>query len=154
MIGLESEFHSTDGDFSFGDQEEMGLGIRLATALAVDKKLGGRILDSEGRRNGKEIWGKQARWCDYSGPLDGSWVGMTILTSPTNFRPSWTHARDYGFVAMNPFGVKAFTKQPRQDVTVKKGESLKLRFAVIVHETDREEQYDPESTYRSSIGIR
>jgi hypothetical protein len=151
MLSIASEFHSTNGDVRFGDQEEMGLGIRLATTLAVETKSGGRILDSEGRRNGKEIWGKQARWCDYSGPFDGAWIGMTILTSPTNFRPSWTHARDYGLVAMNPFGVNAFTKQPRQDVTVKQGESFKLSFAVVVHETDHEEQFDPDLAYRSFV---
>ena len=53
--------------------------------------------------------------------LTGNWVGMTILTSPKNFRPCWSHARDYGFVAMNPFGLNAFTKIAKNDIVVKKG---------------------------------
>ena len=143
MIQMESTFGSNEGDLIFGDQEEMGLGIRLATPIAVDSKLGGRILDSEGRRNGGEVWGKQARWCDYSGKLEGTWVGMTLFASPKNFRPCWSHARDYGFVAMNPFGLKAFTKAERQDISIKKGEVLTLGYAIAIHESVSEESYDP-----------
>lgn len=137
----------TDAELTFGDQEEMGLGIRLASALAVDAKHGGRILDSEGRKNGDQIWGKNAAWCDYAGPLEGKWVGMTILTSPKNFRPSWCHARDYGFVAMNPFGLNAFTKAKRNDITVKPGEQLQLGYAVVVHESENETDYNPKAIY-------
>ena len=56
---------SGDREFSFGDQEEMGLGIRVCTPISVQR--GGTMLDSEGRQNEKEIWGKTADWCDYSG---------------------------------------------------------------------------------------
>jgi hypothetical protein len=125
----------------------MGLGIRVATPLAVDKKLGGRILDSEGRINGEKVWGKTARWCDYSGPLDGNWIGMALLTSPKNFRPCWSHARDYGFVAMNPFGLNAFTKAAKQDVIVKNGESLQLGYAVVVHESALESGFNAQKAY-------
>lgn len=97
-IALDSEFSPGDGELVFGDQEEMGLGLRMATELVVDSKQGGRILDSEGRINGKDIWGKTAAWCDYAGPLAGDngkrWAGMTLLTGPGNFRPCWSHARD------------------------------------------------------------
>lgn len=146
-ITLASEFKATGGDLRFGDQEEMGLGLRVATPLAVESKLGGRILDSEGRINGENVWGKTAGWCDYAGSLDGKWVGMTILTSPNNFRPCWSHARDYGFVAMNPFGVNAFTKAAKQDVIVKNGESLQIGYAIVVHESAQESGYNAKSAY-------
>jgi hypothetical protein len=145
LLKLTSELTSNDTDLVFGDQEEMGLGIRLASPLAVDAKQGGRILDSEGRKNGEQIWGKTAAWCDYAGPREGRWAGMTLLTSPKNFRPCWSHARDYGFVAMNPFGLNAFTKADRDDIVVKRGEKLRLAFAVVIHETDKESDYDPRS---------
>lgn len=147
LLKLTSELTSADAELVFGDQEEMGLGMRLATPLAVDSKKGGRILDSEGRKNGEQIWGKNAAWCDYAGPLDGRWVGMTILASPKNFRPCWAHARDYGFVAMNPFGLNAFTKAKRDDIVIKKGDKLRLGFAVVIHESEKEGDYDPKSVY-------
>ncbi len=151
MIAIASDFKTASSDLRFGDQEEMGLGVRVATPLAVEKKLGGRILDSEGRINGEKIWGKTARWCDYAGPLDGHWVGMTVLTSPKNFRPCWSHARDYGFVAMNPFGLNAFTKADKQDVVVKKGESLRLSYAVVVHESTQESGFNPQAAYEQFV---
>ena len=55
----ESSFSSEHGEFYFGDQEEMGLGVRMATPLAVRSRSGGRILDSAGRRNEAEVWGQQ-----------------------------------------------------------------------------------------------
>ncbi len=150
-IVIASEFKPTDGDLRFGDQEEMGLGIRLATPLAVEKKLGGRILDSEGRINGEKVWGKTARWCDYAGPLDGNWVGMAVLTSAKNFRPCWSHARDYGFVAMNPFGLNAFTKAPKQEVIVKNGQSLRISYAVVVHESTQESDFNAQTAYEQFV---
>jgi hypothetical protein len=147
VLKIASDFSSADADLTFGDQEEMGLGIRLTSPLAVDAKRGGRILDSEGRKNGDLIWGKTAAWCDYAGPLDGKWAGMTILTSPKNFRPSWAHARDYGFVAMNPFGLNAFTKAKRNDIIVKRGERLRLSYAVVVHESEKESDYNAKPIY-------
>ena len=138
LLELLSEFRANQQEVVFGDQEEMGLGIRLNTPLAVDQKQGGRILDSRGRRNGDEVWGQTADWCDYSGPLDGHWVGMTVLSDNSNVRPSWSHARDYGFLAVNPFGRAAFTKGEPSRIVVKPGEVFRLRFGVFVHESASE----------------
>ena len=138
LLELLSEFRPDKQEIVFGDQEEMGLGIRLNTPLAVDQKLGGRILDSKGRRNGGEVWGHTADWCDYSGPLDGRWVGMTVFSDNSNVRPSWNHARDYGFLAANPFGRAAFTKGEPSRIVVKPGETFRLRFGVYVHESASE----------------
>jgi hypothetical protein len=138
QLELASEFRPLIDEIVFGDQEEMGLGIRLHTPLAVDSKLGGRILDSEGRRNGAQVWGRTSASCDYSGPLSGRWVGMTVFSDPANFRPSWNHARDYGLLVVNPFGQKAFTGGEASRYRVKSGETLQLRFRVLVHESDSE----------------
>lgn len=152
LIDISSEFRPGNAELVFGDQEEMGLGIRMATPLAVDRKQGARILDSAGRRNGAEVWGKTADWCDYAGPLDGKWVGMTVFAGRENFRPCWSHARDYGFVALNPFGRKAFTKQEASRVVVKPSESLLLHYGVAVHESATEAEYQPAQTYRDFNG--
>ena len=62
--------------FTFGDQEEMGLGIRVATDHAVTN--GGVITSSDGRKNEKQVWGRQADWCDYS----GKGVGVMLMPDP------------------------------------------------------------------------
>lgn len=129
-IVLDSRFSGSD-DFYFGDQEEMGLGVRVATPLTV--KNGGALLNSDALRGEKQVWGRQADWCDYGGKIDGQPVGVTLIPDPANFRRSWFHARDYGFVAANPFGRQAFTKGEKSQLIVRSGESLRLRFAVRVH---------------------
>lgn len=134
LLTIDSTFRAPDADFYFRDQEEMGLGVRVATPIAV--KNGGRMIDSEGRINEKEIWGNSAKWCDYSGAINGQKVGITLMPHPDNLRPSWFHSRDYGALVANPFGRKAFGKGDSSRVFVKKGEVLPLRFGVFVHEGD------------------
>ena len=123
---------ANDGEFYFGDQEEMGLGIRVATPITEVN--GGKITDSAGRTGAKRIWSKSSAWCDYSGSIDGQELGMTILCHANNFRPSWMHARNYGLTAANPFGRKAMRKGTTSKVVVKKDETLRLRYAILVHD--------------------
>lgn len=56
------------GPLVFGDQEEMGLGIRLAANLV--ERNGGRIRSSAGGEGAAATWGQPARWCDASGIVD------------------------------------------------------------------------------------
>ena len=143
---------SSDREFYFGDQEEMGLGIRLATPIAVMSDEGGRILDSEGRRNGRAVWGKTADWCDYSGPIEGKFAGITIMPHPDNFRPCWWHARDYGFVAANPFGRAAFVpaRRARSSFT---GRSVRLRFGILIHASAKEDDVDLAVAYQDYLAM-
>ena len=127
---LESHF-SADNEFSFGDQEEMGLGIRVATPISEIG--GGTLTDSTGRQGAQQIWSHSAAWCDYSGSVDGQHVGMTIMCHPANFRASWFHARDYGLIAANPFGRAAMQKGEVSHVVIKPGEKHVLRYAVWIH---------------------
>jgi hypothetical protein len=138
---------SWDKEFWFGDQEEMGLGIRMATPITV--KAGGTILDAKGRRNEAQIWGQSADWCDYSGAINGRRVGMTLMCDPGNFRPTCYHARDYGFVAANPFGRKCFNKGDESKVVVKPGETLLLRYGVLIHESPDGKPLDLATEYEA-----
>ena len=126
LIVLDSAYTS-EAPFAFGDQEEMGFGVRLSTALTV--KAGGRIVDSEGRENEKGIWGKTPAWADYG----SSAAGVLVIPDPANFRPSWFHVRDYGLLVANPFGRKAFTKGEPSRVEIKPGETFRLRYAALLH---------------------
>jgi len=129
LIDWESEF-SGPATFSFGDQEEMGLGVRMATDLIVAN--GGVIANSDGLKNERQIWGKQADWCDYS----GKGGGIMLMPAPGGFRRSWFHARDYGLLVANPFGRRAFTRGEPSRVVVEKGQALTLRFNILVHDGD------------------
>lgn len=138
-------------EFVFGDQEEMGLGVRLATSIAENQGQGGLLTDGEGRTTARNVWGRQADWCDYSGVVGGRNVGVTILAHPDNFRPSWWHARDYGFVEANPFGREAFTGGEPSRVVVAPGEELRLRFAVVIHDGRPGAGFDAGPVYRRYV---
>ena len=141
----QSRFQSSQA-FAFGDQEEMGLGVRLATNIAVKKKLGGQILDANGRVN-TDVWGQVADWCDYSGIIDSKHVGMTVMPSNKNPRPCRWHARDYGFMAANPFGNEVFRAGERLQTKVEPNQSIALSFGVLVHEESDGAAYDPKKAY-------
>ena len=151
---------SSANEFYFGDQEEMGIGFRVATPIRVENESAGSVpagngtmIDSEGRRNGAEIWGNLADWCDYSGTLDGQHVGMTLFCHPQNFRPSWFHARDYGLLEANPFGRDAFGKGEKSKVIVQPGDSLRLRFGVLVHASPAGESPDLAAAYSDYLSL-
>lgn len=131
LLIWDATFRPEQREMVFGDQEEMGLGIRVATPIAV--KQGGTILDAMGRRNDREVWGNAADWCDYSGTIAGRHAGITTMCDPQNFRPSWLHARDYGALVINPFGQQAFRKGLASKVVVRPGESFRLRYGVLLH---------------------
>ena len=149
LLTFDSTF-TGDEAFAFGDQEEMGLGVRMATGLQV-KDGSGAITNSEGNRNEAGVWGRQAKWCDYSAVLDGRRTGILLVTHPKNFRESWFHARDYGFVAANPFGRKAFTGGEPSRLEVKPGESLRLRFAVWLYALDKDKSFDANAIARQYV---
>jgi hypothetical protein len=152
LFQFDSSF-SGEAPFAFGDQEEMGLGIRLATPLVV-KGGSGAITNRAGDKNEKEVWGQTADWCDYSGTIttplrsivpgrELDWkrrAGLLLVPHPQNFRPSWMHARDYGVLVANPFGQRAFTKGAPSRIDVKPGDSLRLRFGVWAYSSPIDEK--------------
>ena len=131
LIDWDAVFRSDEGEFTFGDQEEMGFGARVATAIT--ERNGGLVTSSAGLKTAKNTWGHQAHWCDYSGAVDGHLVGITLVAAPSNFRPSWWHTRDYGLFVANPFGRAAMKQGAMSAVTVKRGEDFRLRFGAVIH---------------------
>lgn len=119
----------------FGDTKEGSLGMRVGGAMSVDDKAGGVIVNSEGQRD-DEAWGKRAAWVDYSGPVDGEQVGITIFNHPQSLRyPTYWHVRTYGLFAANPFGVHDFLGKADADgsLTLTKGESFSLFYRIVLH---------------------
>jgi hypothetical protein len=144
-----STFRSDERDFAFGDQEEMGLGVRMATPLAVVN--GGRIKNSDGLKNEADVWGQQAHWGQYWGVLDGREAGAFLMPDPRNFRRSWFHARDYGLLVANPFGRNAFTKGNKSRVVVKKGEPFRLRFGVLFYDAPPDKSPEGPAVYQDFL---
>ena len=140
---------SSDTVFTLGDQEEMGLGVRMATPLTV--KEGGTILNREGKRNEKEVWGRASDWCDYSKEIDGETVGLLLMPSPGNFRRSWFHARDYGLLVANPFGRKAFNQGESSRIVVPEGETFPFTFGLFIHNFHGEPKETLEQAYQDFL---
>lgn len=108
-------------------------------AVRVSKTLsaffgGGQLSDSEGNVTEKEIFGKQARWVDYSGPVvvgqrDARHLvseGITYFDHPDNPRyPTHWHVRKDGWMGAS-FGMMAEYRIDQQN-------PLTLRYLLYAH---------------------
>jgi hypothetical protein len=122
-----------------GDTKEGTFAIRVVKALEAPV---GHMLNSEGAVGEKEIWGKRARWVDYSGTVEGEKLGLAIFDHPKNPKyPTYWHARGYGLFAVNPFGEHDFCNDPTRDgsLTIPPGQTLTLRYRVFIHHGDAAE---------------
>lgn len=117
-----------------GDTEEGLLGLRFADEFKEER--GATLLNADGLRGTKNIWGKRARWVDYATKIKGQAVGVTIFDHPSNPKhPTFWHARGYGLNAANPFGEHDFYNDKSRDgsVTIPAQGSLTFRYRVVVH---------------------
>lgn len=139
LIVMDTDLKAKDAPVTFDDTKEGSFGIRVRDAMA-EKGGKGTMTSSEGKTREPNIWGKQLDWVDYSGPLDGKTVGITVMADPANSVKTCWHARAYGLLAANPFGrsKSGFPAMRGNNdlVKIKAGESLKLRFAILVHDGD------------------
>jgi methane monooxygenase PmoA-like len=142
LLDYELSLTPEEGEVHYGDTKEGGLlSVRVATSMDGNK--GGRIQNSEGGVGEKECWGRPARWCDYSGPVQGRTVGIAVLDHPSNFRsPVRWHARDYGLMTTNCFGTSTFEGESggtRGEYRQKPEETLRFRYRVLIHHGGAEE---------------
>jgi hypothetical protein len=102
------------------------IGVRMAKSMGVLEG-GGRILDSEGRLNEKDIFRKRAQWVDYSGPVTGNEAGgITLMDHPSNpNHPSAFHVRDDGWMGSCLTLDRAEAIEP--------GRPLRLRYGLWIH---------------------
>lgn len=122
-------------DVRFNDSKEGFFAVRVAPSLAL-KDSKGHILNSVGDKDA-DAWGKPATWVDYTGEIDGKTVGITMFDSHRNFGyPTYWHARDYGLLAANPFGGKAFTGDEKKasPFSLQYGNSAEFIYAVLIHD--------------------
>jgi hypothetical protein len=134
VIDCEFVFRATLGPVKFGDTKEGTFALRLAPELDAPA---GSMVSSEGGIGEPQIWGKRANWVDVDGTIDRRALGVAIFDSPKSFRhPTYWHARGYGLLAANPFGLSYFFKDPHQDgsYTIPAGKSIEFRYRVFIHD--------------------
>jgi hypothetical protein len=126
-----------------GDTKEGAFAIRVVKSLEEKTPkcpaCTGVMLNSEGAQGEKAVWGKRARWVDYSGTVEGENLGISIFDHPSNPKhPTYWHARGYGLFAVNPFGEHDYYNDKTRDgsLTIDPGGKLTFRYRVWVHAGD------------------
>ncbi len=141
MIDWDETLHADPSELRIGDTKEGTMGLRVHPNLRLDNDerrgvttANGSAVNSEGVRGGT-VWGKRAKWVDYSGKIDGHPVGIAFFDHPQNLRhPTYWHARTYGLFAANPFGLSDFVGAGNDgSYTVPAGESLRFRYRFVFH---------------------
>ncbi|MBA3441102.1 MAG: PmoA family protein [Pyrinomonadaceae bacterium] len=135
IIDLQATILADQGtSLKMGDTEEGLLGFRFADEFRQDR--GATLSNSEGLKGTENIWGKRARWVDYSTTIKGEKTGVVIFDHPQNPKhPTFWHARGYGLNAANPFGEHDFYNDKSRDgsLTIPAGKDLSFRYRVVIH---------------------
>jgi len=126
LLMIDMEFKVMDKPVTLGKTPFGMIGVRMAKTIGVNDG-GGRIRNSEGAVNEKEVFWKRARWVDYSGPLTSKKLeGITLFDHPDNPNfPAYFHVRNDGWM-----GASLTFDGPR---TIQSNEPLRLRYGLYIH---------------------
>ncbi len=140
VIDFDITFIASYGDVEIGDMKDAGLSVRIPSSMSLKSEMGGKIVNSEGVRDG-DTRSKRAAWVDYHGPVGGEHLGIAILNHPDSFRyPTPWHVRTYGLFTANPFGFKSLDKTlDDASFTLIDGTRFLLRHRLIFHEGDEKD---------------
>jgi hypothetical protein len=102
----------------------------------------GKLINAQGQTAGG-AWGKKSEWVDCSGEVDGTRLGFAIFDHPKNLRhPTTWHARTYGLLTANPFGLSYFFGKKsgkNGDYTLEANESVTFRYRIYFHPGDEKQ---------------
>lgn len=141
LFDLDLSFIASAGDVHFGDTKEGGI-MCIRVNPSMNASDGGKIENAFGGINEGETWGKRANWCDYSGVVDDTHVGIAVFDHIVNPRyPTYWHVRNYGLMGSNIFGSGTFERDKSKDgsYVLKEGEEMHFRFRVLIHAGDATE---------------
>lgn len=126
-------------DVRFSDTKEGTFAIRTRPELQLareDAALPVAHAENSAGQTDRNVWGQRAEWVSYFGQVDGSPIGVAIFDHPDNLRhPTTWHAREYGLVAANPFGLHDFLKEPpgSGDYELAHGQQLNLHYRLAIY---------------------
>ena len=104
---------------------------RMDADLAVTN--GGTMINANGDKGEKGTFGKKSPWIDFYGKRGDKMEGMAIMQHPSNdWYPSPWFTRDYGFFSPTPM----YWPENDKETTLKKGQTIKLKYRVLVHAGD------------------
>ncbi|QDU20880.1 DUF6807 domain-containing protein [Urbifossiella limnaea] len=126
LLELQTSFRPTANQLEFGMSNFGFLAVRVAKPISAFFG-GGTLTNSEGAVGEPAIFGKSARWVDYSGEQPGGHrEGVTYFDHPTNpSHPAAWHVREDGWM-----GASACFAGPR---TTTQADPLTLRYLLHAH---------------------
>lgn len=139
QIHIHSTLTALADEITFGDTKEGTFAIRTDRTLRVKGKEAKATLTNSNGETNTDAWGKRAKWAAYSGRDElGQPVVVAIIDQPKSFRhPTHWHARDYGLLAANPFGIHDFERKKDKTLgnhVMRKDEVLFLIYKVVIHQ--------------------
>jgi hypothetical protein len=146
ILDFEITLLAGDKEVIFGDTKEGTMAVRVNESMRLrpnKAKLGsGHMVSSEGKKDA-EVWGTQAKWVDYTGPVDGKVVGLAIFDHPSNpNHPTRWHARDYGLFAANPFAGTQMDKTlppGSRNLKLAPGQKATFKYRILIHQGETEQ---------------
>jgi hypothetical protein len=126
LLVIDLRLEPAGGAVTFGKTPFGLVGVRMAKTVGVIDG-GGRVRNSEGGVDEKEVLWKRAKWVDYSGPIANDAVeGITLMDHPSNpNHPTYFHVRNDGWMGAS------LTYEA--DRVVEPGKPLVLRYGLYVH---------------------
>ncbi len=120
FLELQSTFRPVAESIEFGKTNFGFLAVRVAKSLSVFFG-GGQLESSEGAKGEAAIFGKPARWMDYSGPVpNGHTEGITYFDHPANpGQPTAWHVREDGWMCASPCLREAITTTQKQPLVLR-----------------------------------
>ena len=145
LLTIDMEFKTNDGIVTLGKTPFGMIGVRMAKTIGVNDG-GGKVRNSEGAVNEKEVFWKHARWVDYSGAITNVKLeGITLFDHPDNPNfPACFHVRNDGWM-----GASLTFDGPRN---IRPDEPLQLRYGLYVH-SDMKSSETIEAEWRRFIKI-
>ncbi|MCP4259446.1 MAG: hypothetical protein GY774_18355 [Planctomycetes bacterium] len=126
LLIIDMQFKPKDSAVTLGKTPFGMIGVRMAKTIGVNDG-GGRIRNSEGAVNEKEVLWKQAKWVDYSGAITNDKLeGISLFDHPDNPNfPTYFHVRNDCWM-----GASLTFDGPKK---IQPNKPLHLRYGLYIH---------------------